>query len=67
MRIKGRKKTAPRARGRAEPTRERRARARKVLAGLKALYPAADCALCHQGPLELLVATILCSSKLGGS
>ena len=67
MRIKGRKKTAPRARGRAEPTRERRARARKVLAGLKTLYPAADCALCHQGPLELLVATILSAQCTDGT
>ncbi len=59
MKIKDGKKTPPRARSRKEPTPERRARARKVLGGLRNLYPSADCALCHQGPLELLVATIL--------
>jgi endonuclease-3 len=35
------------------------ARARKILAGLKKLYPDADCALAHESALQLLVATIL--------
>jgi len=42
-----------------EPSRERKALARKALAGLKKLYPDADCALHHRNALELLVATIL--------
>ncbi len=42
-----------------EPTDDRRKRARKVLAGLKKLYPQADCALRHEEPLQLLIATIL--------
>lgn len=37
----------------------RRRRAVKVIAGLKSLYPQADCALEHQKALHLLVATIL--------
>jgi endonuclease-3 len=36
-----------------------RARALRILQGLKRLYPEADCALEHQEPLQLLVATIL--------
>src|SRR5262245_37018769 len=59
LKIRGGKKTTPRTRARKEPAPERRIRARKILGGLKTLYPDADCALCHQGPLELLVATIL--------
>jgi endonuclease-3 len=43
----------------AGPTPERRKRAREVLAGLKSLYPDADCALHHRSAYELLVATIL--------
>jgi endonuclease-3 len=42
-----------------EPAAERAARARRILAGLKRLYPDADCALEHRSALELLVATIL--------
>jgi endonuclease-3 len=42
-----------------EPTPGRKARARRILTGLKKLYPDADCALRHQSALELLVATIL--------
>ena len=38
---------------------ERKARARSILAGLRELYPDADCALEHRSALELLVATIL--------
>jgi len=38
---------------------QRSARARRVIRGLKKLYPDADCALAHSNPLELLVATIL--------
>ncbi len=52
----GRRRTAARA---GEPSLERIARARRVLQGLKVLYPDADCALHHQSALELLVATIL--------
>ncbi|MBI4607047.1 MAG: endonuclease III [Planctomycetes bacterium] len=51
------RRAAPRAL--AEPTAERKARARKTLDGLKALYPDADCALHHRSAYELLVATIL--------
>ncbi len=43
----------------AEPAPERRERAARLLAGLKKLYPEADCALGHKSALELLVATIL--------
>jgi len=42
-----------------ESTAQRTARARMILWGLKKLYPDADCALVHQNPLQLLVATIL--------
>ncbi len=38
---------------------ERKKRARKILAGLKKLYPEATCALVHRDPLQLLIATIL--------
>jgi endonuclease-3 len=51
------KKTRSKPR-RAAPTAER-ARARKVVRGLRKLYPDADCALHHESALELLVATIL--------
>src|SRR5438874_2464712 len=34
-------------------------RAKRVLAGLAALYPDAECALRHESPLQLLIATIL--------
>lgn len=37
----------------------KRKRAMKILAGLRELYPDADCALTHNSALELLVATIL--------
>jgi len=37
----------------------RRARAGKILRGLKRLYPEADCALHHDSALQLMVATIL--------
>lgn len=37
----------------------RQKRARQIIAALKQLYPEADCALQHQGALELLVSTIL--------
>jgi endonuclease-3 len=41
-------------------TEERRnARARRIIGGLRRLYPDADCALTHANPLQLLVATIL--------
>ena len=35
------------------------ARAARIVAGLRALYPGADCELVHRNALELLVATIL--------
>jgi len=43
----------------AEPTSERCSRAKRILTGLEALYPDADCALDHRNAFELLVATIL--------
>ncbi len=42
-----------------EPPAELRARAARIVAGLRRLHPAATCALRHRSPLELLVATIL--------
>lgn len=42
-----------------ESTAARKARAAKILRGLRKLYPEAECALRHNGALELLVATIL--------
>src|ERR1035438_5121238 len=44
----------------------RAARVRKLMAGLKQVYPDAHCELDHTNPLELLVATILsaqCTDK----
>jgi endonuclease-3 len=38
---------------------DKKKRAREVLAGLHKLYPEADCALTHEDPLQLLIATIL--------
>lgn len=38
---------------------QRKQRARRIVDGLRRLYPDADCALNHSNPLELLVATIL--------
>ncbi len=38
---------------------ETKRRARKILTGLRKLYPDADCALRHDDPLQLLVSTIL--------
>jgi endonuclease III len=52
----GRKTAAPRT---TESLEARRKRMGKILAGLKELYPDADCALTHNGALELLVATVL--------
>jgi endonuclease III len=56
---KGPRGSKGRGRSAKEPTPERKARARRILAGLKKLYPDADCALQHRSALELLVATIL--------
>jgi endonuclease-3 len=42
-----------------ESPADRKKRARKILAGLKKLYPEATCALTHADPLQLLIATIL--------
>ena len=44
---------------RAESPAERRARTRKILARLRREFPEAKCALDHESPLQLLVATIL--------
>jgi endonuclease-3 len=49
----------PKARRTRESTTARRARAGRILAGLRKLYPEAECALRHGSALELLVATIL--------
>lgn len=38
---------------------ETKRRARKILVGLRKLYPDADCALSHDDPLQLLISTIL--------
>lgn len=64
-RAAGAKKTSTSRRGRVgapkvtESQDARRKRMAKILARLKELYPDADCALIHNGALELLVATIL--------
>lgn len=42
-----------------ESHKDKKRRARKILATLRKLYPDADCALSHEDPLQLLVATIL--------
>ncbi|MBU0719474.1 MAG: endonuclease III [Planctomycetes bacterium] len=42
-----------------ETIAQKKQRAKKILAGLRTLYPEADCALTHRNPLQLLVATIL--------
>jgi len=42
-----------------ETEKERNTRTRRIIRGLRRLYPDADCALDHSDPLELLVATIL--------
>lgn len=38
---------------------ERKRRASRILRALKRLYPEADCALVHENPFQLLIATIL--------
>ena len=38
---------------------DRKKRARRIVSGLRKLYPDADCALKHQDPFQLLIATIL--------
>ncbi len=43
----------------AESLADTKKRARKIISGLRKLYPQADCALTHRDPLQLLVATIL--------
>ena len=42
-----------------ESAEDRKRRARRIIAGLRRLYPDADCALTHCDPFQLLVATIL--------
>lgn len=51
-----RRPTAKRSR---ERVSDRKDRALRLLAGLRELYPSADCALRHRSAFELLVATIL--------
>jgi endonuclease-3 len=49
-----------------ETTEAKKARAKKIIAGLDETYPTAHCELVHSNPLELLVATILsaqCTDK----
>ncbi len=43
----------------AKPLEDRKKRARKIISALRRLYPLADCALRHDDPLQLLIATIL--------
>jgi endonuclease-3 len=50
------KTTVPKA---AKPSAELRRRAREIAKRLKRAYPDAQCALVHENPLQLLVATIL--------
>ncbi len=40
-------------------TTDSKAQAKRVVAALEALHPDADCALVHEGPFQLLAATIL--------
>ncbi|MBI4580329.1 MAG: endonuclease III [Planctomycetes bacterium] len=59
------KRGSAKSRGSPPPTRPggtiqaRRKRAEKIIAGLRKLYPDATCALRHDDPLQLLIATIL--------
>jgi endonuclease-3 len=59
MRTKRSKKSSKPKSSAREPAPSRLKRAKQILAGLKTLYPDADCALHHSSPLQLLVATIL--------
>ncbi len=52
-------RATPAKRKGAESPAEKKARARRIIARLEKAYPDATCALHHQNPLELLVATIL--------
>lgn len=45
--------------GKKESPADRKRRARRLIRGLRQLYPDADCALHHEDALQLLVATIL--------
>ena len=49
-----------------ETAKDKIARTKKIIVGLKKTYPDAHCELVHQNPLELLIATILsaqCTDK----
>lgn len=59
MPLKGRASPRPKAQRTRETQAERAARAGRILAGLRGLYPGATCALRHSSAYELLVATIL--------
>lgn len=53
------KKSAKLAATKSTGSKELKSRARRVVTGLKKLYPDADCALYHESAFQLLVATIL--------
>lgn len=57
-RITARREITKSATGR-ESVAKKAERAAKIIAMLKTQYPEAECALCHESPLQLLVATIL--------
>lgn len=56
-RLKKRAKARPR--GQRESLEALKARTQRIIAALRTVYPEADCALRHESPLELLIATIL--------
>jgi endonuclease-3 len=49
----------PSSRGPREPVEAIKARAQRIIAALRTVYPDATCALTHESPLQLLVSTIL--------
>ena len=56
----GKTQTRKRMRGPLDPeVKSDRARARKVVARLKEIFPDAECSLAYENPLQLLIATIL--------
>jgi len=59
MMVKKKSKTKSGGLALEESLADKKKRARKVLTGLHKLYPEADCALTHEDPLQLLIATIL--------
>ena len=56
----GKTQTRKRVRGSLDPeVKSDRARARKVVARLKEIFPDAECSLAYENPMQLLIATIL--------